>query len=445
MIQITGSVWPLFFNFNLLSFANCRHYTLTIHKPSLKPHLSLLVLPLHPSSHISTLTQKKWTLGLAMSVVQTLFAALQCSVLIEICSNFGYKSELDDLQRTVSTVKAVLLDAQTKLELSNEAQLWIEDLKDAVYDADDLFDKFVTLAQQKHKELSKSGKASAKLRRFCSRYNPFGFASNMSREVKKIREELDAIASNHTKFGFLRVDSQPIRKRREETCSYVYEDNIVGREDDVEKIIGTILLDSNIQGDVSFISIVGIGGLGKTALAQLVFNDARVISAFPLRMWTCVSDHDQKHLEVEGILRKILASITGKQQEGCTKELLQTQLREKLSSKRYLLILDDVWTENRNQWLNLVEFLLGGQRGSWIVVTTRSLETARIIEDGSLHKLQGLSDECSWRSFKKVAFGSEQSSIRDDLIKIGGEIVQGCAGVPLALRVVGSLLYGQRR
>ncbi|XP_048492253.1 putative disease resistance protein RGA1 [Beta vulgaris subsp. vulgaris] len=383
-------------------------------------------------------------IGLAMSVVETLFTA--CSELKEICSYFGYESQLADLQRTVSTVKAVLRDAETRLELSNEAQLWIEELKDAIYNADDLFDKFVTLTEEKQRHVMEGGKASKKVRRFFSRHNPFSFAYNMSQEVKKIREEIDAIAINHTKFGFLSLDSQPIRKRREDTCSYVYENIIIGREDDVNKII-TMLLDSNdVERNVSFLSVVGVGGLGKTALAQLVFNDARVLSAFPLRLWTCVSDHDQKQLDVEGILRKILASVTGHHPDGSTKEWVQSQVQEKLASDKCLLVLDDVWTENRNQWLNLAEFLLGAQMRSWVLVTTRSQETARIIGDGFSHKLQGLSNENSWRLFKKVAFGSEQSGHHDDdLVKIGQEIAKGCAGVPLALRVVGSLLYGQEK
>uniref|UniRef100_A0A803LMD2 NB-ARC domain-containing protein n=1 Tax=Chenopodium quinoa TaxID=63459 RepID=A0A803LMD2_CHEQI len=278
---------------------------------------------------------------------------------------------------------------------------------------DDLLNEFITLAEQK--KLKESGKASKKVRLFFSRYNSLGVAYNMSQGVKKIRKKLDAIAINHNQFGFS-VDSQSIRRRREGTCSYVYEGNIIGREDDVEKIVG-LLVDSHVQQDVSFLTIVG-GGLGKTALAQLVYNDARVKSAFSSRLWTCVSDHDQNQLNVEQILSQILASATGQKHEGSSKDWLQTQLREKLASNRYLLVLDDVWTENRNHWIKLVEFLLGDQRGSWIVVTTRSHETARVI-------------------------GDEQSNPHDDFVKIGQEIVEGCARVPLAIRVAGSLLYGQ--
>lgn len=84
--------------------------------------------------------------GTILSVAQTLFSALQCSELREICSVLGYQSELYYLGHTVTTVKAVLHDAEAKYDLSHEAHLYIDRLKDAVYDPDDLLDEFVTLA-----------------------------------------------------------------------------------------------------------------------------------------------------------------------------------------------------------------------------------------------------------------------------------------------------------
>ncbi|XP_057249276.1 putative disease resistance protein RGA1 [Beta vulgaris subsp. vulgaris] len=303
------------------------------------------------------------------------YSALQSFELKEILSIFGYKSQLDDLQRTVSTINAVFRDAETKQELTHEAQHWLEELKDAVFEADDLFDEFVTLAEQKQL-VEAGGSLSKKMRQFFSDSNPLGIAYRMSRGVKKIKKKLDAIAYNH-QFSF-KIDLEPIKERRLETGSVVNAGDIIGREDDLEKIVG-LLLDSNIQRDVSFLTIVGMGGL------------------------------DQKQLDVKEILGKILSTATGKNHEGSTMDQVQTQLREQLCGKRYLLVLDDVWNENPNQLRDLVEFFMGGQRGNWIVVTTRSHETTRIIRDGPLHKLQ----------------------------------VDKCARNPLAIRVVGSLLCGQ--
>ncbi|XP_021724260.1 disease resistance protein RGA2-like [Chenopodium quinoa] len=368
---------------------------------------------------------------------KSMLETLQCSELQEILTVFGYKSQLDDLRRTVSAVNAVLLDAEAKQDLSHEAKHMLNELKGAVFEADDLLDEFVTLAEQK-KLLEAGGSLSKKVCRFFSD-NPLGVAYKMSQGVKKIRKKLDAIAYS-TRFSF-KLDPEPIWRRRPETCSYVDADDIIGRKDDLEKIIG-MMLDSNVQRDVSFLTIVGIGGLGKIALAQLVYNDPRVTSTFPLRLWTCVSDQDQKQLDIKEILCKI-TSTTGQPQEHSTMDQVQKHLRDKLAGKKYLLVLDDVWSEKCDQWRALAGFLIGGQRGSWIMVTTRSQLTAKFIGDGLTYELQGLSEENSWCLFERMAFGLQSSMPPDDLVKIGLEIVKGCARVPLAIRVVGSFLYGQ--
>nr|ABJ99600.1 NBS-LRR type resistance protein [Beta vulgaris] len=262
----------------------------------------------------------------------------------------------------------------------------------------------------------------------------------MSKKVKNIRKKLDAIASNYNNFGFS-VDSQPIiRKRKEDTCSSVYEGKVIGRENDVNRIIG-LLLDSNIKENVSFLTIVGMGGLGKTALAQLVFNNARLKEEFSLKLWTDVADHDEEQLDVDGILRGILASAVGKKDQNFVMDVVQNTLREELTKNKYLLVLDDVWTQNRSQWQDLEGYLLGGQKGSRVMVTTRSHDTARIV-GGMVHELQGLSKENSWLLFEKIAFEREQSKAHEDLIHIGQKIVEQCRGVPLAIRVAGSLVYG---
>ncbi|XP_021738888.1 putative disease resistance protein RGA3 [Chenopodium quinoa] len=267
----------------------------------------------------------------------------------------------------------------------------------------------------------------------------------MSQKATKIKSKLDAIA--YDKRFSLSIDPKPIKNRRPETCSYVYDaDDIIGRGLDLEKIVG-VLLDSNVQKNVSFLSIVGIGRLGKTALAQLVYNNERVTTAFSLKMWTCVSDENEELLDVQGVLDKILASATGKKKmnEDFNMDVLQSKLREQLAGKKYLLVLDDVWTENYEQWQKLKQYLMGGQKGSWIVVTTRSHRTAEIIGDRLKHELEGLSREDSLCLLKKVAFGSEHSNPPEDLVKIGEDIVEECAFVPLAIRVVGSLLFGQEK
>ncbi|CAO2818893.1 unnamed protein product [Amaranthus hypochondriacus] len=162
-----------------------------------------------------------------------------------------------------------------------------------------------------------------------------------------------------------------------------------------------------------------------------------------MKLWTCVSDEDPQDFDETAILSKILEAATKHKHHDDTKDRIQCQLRQELEGKKYLLVLDDVWTETREQWCKLEQFLMGGQRESWVLVTTRSKRTAGIVGDGSLHELKGLSQESSWRLFERVAFGPVLTNPSQELVSIGQKIVEKCANVPLAIRVAGSLLYGQ--
>ncbi|XP_021852797.2 putative disease resistance protein RGA3 isoform X1 [Spinacia oleracea] len=187
------------------------------------------------------------------------------------------------------------------------------------------------------------------------------------------------------------------------------------------------------------IPIVGIGGQGKTTLAQLIYNDPQVEKYFELRLWVCVSEV----FDIKLITEKILKSATNAETPNVEMEQLQGQLRREVADKTYLLVLDDVWNENREEWLKLRALLKIGRKGSKILVTTRSREVAKIMATVSVCELQGLSEEKSWNLFQKMAFEPGQTQQKLHLMEVGKEIVKKCANVPLAIRTVGSLLYGK--
>lgn len=105
------------------------------------------------------------------------------------------------------------------------------------------------------------------------------------------------------------------------------------------------------QGNVSAVANVGIGGLGKTTLAKLVYNDTKIVRNFDLRIWISVNDE----FNVKSIIERILACGTGRDVEFKNFEMeaernsvlnkleleqLQILVREKLDGKKYLLIMD---------------------------------------------------------------------------------------------------------
>lgn len=123
------------------------------------------------------------------------------------------------------------------------------------------------------------------------------------------------------------------------------------------------------------------------------------------------------------------------------------EIRKQLGPKKYLLVLDDVWTEIYHRWQGFEKFLKVGKTGSRIVVTSRSRKTAEMVGGGRIHEIRGLLKEDSWCLFERTAFLPQQRETPDDqLVKLGKEIVQKCINVvPLAIKVVGGLLRGQHK
>ncbi|KAF8038062.1 hypothetical protein BT93_B0806 [Corymbia citriodora subsp. variegata] len=195
------------------------------------------------------------------------------------------------------------------------------------------------------------------------------------------------------------------------------------------------LLDSNMKENVSILPIVGIGGMGKTTLAQCVFNDEMVSKNFDLKMWVCVSDD----FDMKKIVTNIIDCAKEKASNEESLHKLQIKLREKIDGKRYLLVLDDFW--NPEEWLKLKILLVGGARGSKILITTRLGSVAELTCTTQPHFLGKLSESESHDLLMQLAFPKEEDIQDPDMLAIGKEIARKCYGVPLVVRTVGSLLF----
>ncbi|XP_024017732.1 putative disease resistance protein RGA4 [Morus notabilis] len=269
----------------------------------------------------------------------------------------------------------------------------------------------------------------------------------MTNKIKQIRETLDEIKANQVfsqldkcEHGETRTVSSTMSWR--ETHSLVIDDEVIGRENDKKEILD-FLLDNNIETkeSVSIVSLVGFGGLGKTTLAQFVFNDELVKNRFEKQMyWVCVSDS----FDLRSLLEKILRSATEKRPnlETLNLEQLQTEVRKEIEGKRYLLVLDDVWNENSDLWEKLETFLKLGAQGSKVLITTRSIRVAEIVHSTKTYMLSGLDKDKSRALFERVAFRgiNKSNSQYHGLVEVGRDIVDKCKGVPLAIKTIGRLL-----
>ncbi|EEF35612.1 putative disease resistance protein RGA4 [Ricinus communis] len=347
----------------------------------------------------------------------------------------GVKDELEKFKTTVSTIQAVLLDAEEQYSKSNQVRVWVDSLKEVFYDAEDLLDELSTEVLQQ--QTVTGNKMAKEVRRFFSSSNQVAFGLKMTHKIKAVRDRLDVIVANrkfHLEERRVEANHVIMSREREQTHSSPPE-VIVGREEDKQAII-ELLMASNYEENVVVIPIVGIGGLGKTTLAQLVYNDERVKTHFKSSSWVCVSDD----FDVKIIVQKILESVTGDRCFSFEMDTLKNRLHETINGKRFLLVLDDIWCDNFETWCRLRDLLVGGARGSRIIITTRIKKVAEIVSTNQPYELEGLSDMDSWSLFKLMAFkqGKVPSPSFD---AIGREIVGKYVGVPLAIRAIGRLLY----
>ncbi|KAB1225421.1 putative disease resistance protein RGA3 [Morella rubra] len=301
------------------------------------------------------------------SVAEGIIASLGSLTVKEIVQLWGAEGELEKLKDTVSTIKVVLLDAEEQQDGNPEVRVWLKKLKNPMYDADDLLDDVSseTLPMTSTQDKKKKNKWNVYDKSIQVPQLPF----HIGCKIKKIRETLDAIAADR-KFHLEghRVKIGIENKKRGDSYSFVREEDIIGREED-KKAVMALLLDSNVGENVSILPIVGIGGLGKTALAQLLFNDQKVQQHFELKVWVCVSDPFDDKILVENIIK----SATGNTQGDVGMEALTQSLKNLIDRKKYLLVLDDVWNEDREKWCKFKPLLMGGARGS-LITTLDSID-----------------------------------------------------------------------
>uniref|UniRef100_A0A2N9HSY7 Rx N-terminal domain-containing protein n=1 Tax=Fagus sylvatica TaxID=28930 RepID=A0A2N9HSY7_FAGSY len=321
------------------------------------------------------------------NIAEKLLGKLGSLTYQEACLVWGVESDLERLEKTLSTVKAVLLDAEEQQFHNQELTVWLGNLREVFYDAQDVLDEFECEALRRQ-DVETRGSTTRKVRRFFSSSNSLVFRTKMGHQIKDIRARLDEVAADRAKFHLSeRSENRHVVRGREMSYSFVHASDVIGRDQDKENILQLLLHPAADGGqNVSVISVVGIGGLGKTALAKLVFNDATVVNHFELKCWVCVSDE----FVLKQLLVKIVESISGENRNDLDEEQLQIRLRDSLAGKKFLLVLDDVWNEEREKWIELRNLLIGGANGSKILVTTRSPKVASMMSNVSPYNLEGL-------------------------------------------------------
>ncbi|GAU49910.1 hypothetical protein TSUD_238840 [Trifolium subterraneum] len=379
---------------------------------------------------------------MAEAVLELVLHNLSSLIHKEIGLFLGFEQDFKSLSSLLTTIKATLEDAEEKQFTDRAIKDWLLKLKDAAYVLDDLLDECATKALELEYKGFKGG-LTDKVQSSCiSSFHPkhVAFRYKIAKKMKNIRERLDEIAEERTKFHLneiVRERSRVIEWR--ETTSIITQNQVYGRDVDKDKMVELLVGNDSGFEDLSVYPIVGLGGLGKTTLAQLIFNHERVVKHFELRMWVCVSED----FSLKRMTKAILESASGHAYEDLDLDLLQRKLVDFIQRKKYFLVLDDVWDDKQENWQRLRSLLACGGKGSSILVTTRLAKVAEIMGTMPPHNISELSDEDCWKLFKQRAFAPNEEE-QAELVVIGKEILKKCGGVPLAAIALGSLLRFKR-
>eukprot|EP00258_Populus_trichocarpa_P039901 XP_024455920.1 putative disease resistance RPP13-like protein 1 [Populus trichocarpa] len=355
------------------------------------------------------------------ALLEPLLGKLTSGDLLNFVRKTQVEKELNKWKRRLSEIDAVLKDAEEKPITSPTVKIWLTKLRDLAYDVEDVLDEFQTeaLASKMRAESQASSSTVRKLLpTCCAGLNPSAIELNMrtGSRLRGITTRLEAIAKEKIELDVGITRSKGVKKRA--TTSLVKESDVCGRDNDKKAILELLMNDGASNLEYSVIPIIGMGGIGKTTLAQLVYNDESV--KFDCKAWVCVSDD----FDIPRITKTILQHLGSCEDKDLN--VLQERLKDKLSGKKFLIVLDDVWSNNYDDWTALSLPFSAGARGSKVIITTRIEDIASKMGSVRAYTLERLSfDECL-RIFTQHALDSRNFDAHLELKEIGEAIVGKC-------------------
>ncbi|KAM0069494.1 putative P-loop containing nucleoside triphosphate hydrolase, leucine-rich repeat domain superfamily [Helianthus debilis subsp. tardiflorus] len=380
------------------------------------------------------------------SLLPLLFEKLTDAALKTIARHKGIDAEIKKLQKSLVSIQLYLTHA-SQMEITDPSvKQRLNDLQHLAYDIEDVLDGWATDAMDpefKQEPEGITGKVRKLITPTCC--TTFSRTTTMIAELDDISTKLQDLVKEKDNLGLdnlgLKAEEEArprnINNNRRLQTSVVNPSSIVGRQAQKDALVQQLLLPADEPCDLNYsiVPIIGMGGVGKTTLARLVYDEQQVKDHFDLKAWVCVSDE----FDTVRISKEIFQSMANEEVSDFNQ--LQEALKDHVKGKKFLLVLDDIWSESYEDWETLVRPLYTCDPGSKIIITTRKDKLLKKLGYNPLNKqLESLSDDDVLSLVARNALGVDNFDSHFSLKPYAEGIVKKCGGLPLALIALGRLL-----
>ncbi|GMP40424.1 hypothetical protein CsSME_00010879 [Camellia sinensis var. sinensis] len=386
---------------------------------------------------------------MALAAVDLLIGRIVSALQSEASLIGGVRDELNQLQQELSSMKSFLKDAGRTTAQTEGEKTWVDNVRDLTYKAENIIDEFMYHMNKQE--------VQGKFRRLLCQivYAPKNLwvRHRIATQLQEINNTIKAIPERNQRYGVDRVggansgsgpgshDLQGQKPNNAEDTLFVKDDDLVGIEDGKRQLLGW-LMDKELQRAV--ISVVGMGGSGKTTLVAKAYNNQTVEQHFHCYAWITVS---QTYV-VDDLLRSMIKEFYPATKEAVPldlsskshKELLE-MISNYLKSKRYVVVLDDVWSQSL--WQHMSVSLPDEGKGSRVILTTRKEDVASFNfgVKRHVHRMNPLTMDDAWDLFCMKAFSSNRSRCcPKELESMAHDLVAKCEGLPLAIAALGGVM-----
>ncbi|XP_020084229.1 putative disease resistance protein RGA3 [Ananas comosus] len=358
----------------------------------------------------------------------------------------GVREELGKLQRRMEWIDCTLKDAgwrrTNKDAATTTTNCWLTELKSILHEANDVFDDCRSEGGKLlDNKLPSASSGLSILRRIplISNFSSVLVRNKIAERIRKLNDRIDEVGKDgwilNLELAKPEGRAAPDTSAARETCE-IMEADVVGREiEDATDRLAEVII-TNDRRNFQVTAVTGMGGIGKTTLAQKVYNNPRIGDNFQVRIWICVT---QKYSDV-----RLLQEITRKAGGGHgsaerVSELLPILCRT-LGGRSIFLVLDDVWQSD--VWTDLLRNPLqnGSAASGCVLVTTRDQNVAMRMGAKHVHRVEKMSVDSGWELLCKKTYLEEEGEDAQSLRSVGVRIVNKCGGLPLAIRVIAGLL-----